>query len=81
MLIILEGHTDDIGSVEVNHRVGILRASQVLYALEMAGIEDVDLKIISRGATNPIASNTSDEGRAINRRVEIIYTDSPRTYQ
>jgi len=81
MLIILEGHTDDIGSVEVNHRVGILRASQVLYALEMAGIEDVDLKIISRGGTNPIAPNTSDEGRAINRRVEIIYTDSPRTYQ
>ena len=81
MLIILEGHTDDIGSVEVNHRVGILRASQVLYALEMAGIEDVDLKIISRGETNPIAPNTSDEGRAINRRVEIIYTDSPRTYQ
>jgi len=81
MLIILEGHTDDIGSVEVNHSVGILRASQVLYALEMAGIEDVDLKIISRGETNPIAPNTSDEGRAINRRVEIIYTDSPRTYQ
>jgi len=81
MLIILEGHTDDRGSVEVNHRVGILRASQVLYALEMAGIEDVDLKIISRGETNPIAPNTSDEGRAINRRVEIIYTDSPRTYQ
>ena len=76
MLIILEGHTDDAGSEEVNDRVGILRASQVLYELERAGIEDVDLKIISRGETNPIAPNTSDEGRAMNRRVEIIYTQS-----
>jgi outer membrane protein OmpA-like peptidoglycan-associated protein len=69
----LEGHTDSIGSVEINERVGVMRASQVLYALENAGIEDADLKIISRGELDPIGSNSKPEGRAMNRRVEILY--------
>jgi len=69
----LEGHTDSIGSAEINERVGVMRASQVLYALEKAGIEDTDLKIISRGELDPIGRNSKPEGRAMNRRVEILY--------
>jgi outer membrane protein OmpA-like peptidoglycan-associated protein len=71
--IILEGHTDSIGSKEVNERVSILRASSVLYALEKYGIEDTGLKIISKGETEPLAPNDTRIGRAMNRRVEIIY--------
>jgi outer membrane protein OmpA-like peptidoglycan-associated protein len=71
--IILEGHTDSIGSKEVNERVSILRASSVLYALEKYGIEDTGLKIISKGETEPLAPNDTKVGRAMNRRVEIIY--------
>lgn len=72
LTLTVEGHTDNIGSEEVNHRMAVLRASNVLYHLEMNGVEDTRLRILSKGESQPIAPNDIPEGRAINRRVEII---------
>jgi outer membrane protein OmpA-like peptidoglycan-associated protein len=72
LTLTIEGHTDNIGSEEVNHRMAVLRASNVLYHLEMSGVEDTRLRILAKGESQPIAPNDIPEGRAINRRVEII---------
>ena len=72
MTLTIEGHTDSVGSDEVNYRMAVLRASNVLYHLEMAGIEDTRLNIIAKGESEPLAPNDLPEGRALNRRVELL---------
>jgi outer membrane protein OmpA-like peptidoglycan-associated protein len=72
MVLTIEGHTDSFGSDDVNQRMAVLRASNVLYHLEMAGIEDTHLNILAKGEHQPLAPNDTPEGRALNRRVELI---------
>jgi OOP family OmpA-OmpF porin len=72
MELVLEGHTDSRGSDEVNYRMAVLRISNVLYHIEMAGVEDTRLKVVPKGESAPIGDNGTAEGRAKNRRVEII---------
>jgi outer membrane protein OmpA-like peptidoglycan-associated protein len=72
MILTLEGHTDDVGTEDVNYRVSILRISNVLYHLEMAGIEDTRIRVVPKGETEPVAPNDTEMGRAQNRRVEFI---------
>lgn len=72
MMLTLEGHTDNIGTDDVNYRMAILRISNVLYHIEMAGIEDTRILVVPKGEKEPIAPNETEEGRAINRRVEVI---------
>ncbi|GAB5539686.1 MAG: hypothetical protein Salg2KO_17890 [Salibacteraceae bacterium] len=67
----VEGHADNRGTDEVNYRMSVLRISNVIYHLEMNGVEDTRIKAIPKGETEPIASNDTPEGRAKNRRVEI----------
>lgn len=69
--IIVEGHADNIGSEAVNYRMSVLRASNVIYHLEMRGVEDTRMTMVARGETQPAASNETEEGRAKNRRVAI----------
>lgn len=70
--IIIEGHTDEVGSEQDNLRLGQSRADNVkAYFVEQHGIPPGRFKTISYGATRPIASNETEEGRARNRRVEI----------
>lgn len=71
-IIILEGHTDDVGSEQENMRLGQSRADSVkTYFIEQHGIPPGRFETISYGATRPIASNETEQGRAQNRRVEI----------
>lgn len=76
MILTIKGHTNNVGSDEVNQRMAVLLASNVLYHLEMAGIEDTRLNILAKGESQPIAPNDTPEGRAINRRVELIKDQS-----
>lgn len=69
--IIVEGHTDNVGGEDVNYRMSVLRVSNVLYHLEMHGIEDTRMTAIPKGETTPVATNDTEEGRSKNRRVEI----------
>ena len=66
----IAGHTDNKGSHEYNESLSQGRAQAVVDYLIDQGIEDLRLVAKGYGETAPIASNASDEGRAINRRVE-----------
>ncbi len=69
---IVEGHTDSIGSAAYNLKLSKLRAEAVAKALIERGISASRLTVIGKGESEPIASNDTPEGRALNRRVEVI---------
>jgi outer membrane protein OmpA-like peptidoglycan-associated protein len=65
------GHTDSIGSAEVNQRLSEQRAQTVADALATMGVQRERIATKGFGFTMPVASNDTEEGRAKNRRVEI----------
>ncbi len=68
----LTGHTDDVGSHEANVTFAKKRADQVKNYLASIGIDEAKMSSLSKGETDPIADNSTEEGRAKNRRIEII---------
>lgn len=70
--VIITGHTDSIGDASYNQRLSERRAESVSSVLRGAGVSAG--RILTRGAgqTQPVASNDTEEGRAQNRRVEIV---------
>ncbi len=72
--LLIEGHTDSIGSDEVNQKISEQRAIAMATSLKKDyGVENA-ISVIGKGEKEPIASNETEEGRAQNRRVEIILT-------
>jgi OOP family OmpA-OmpF porin len=67
----IAGHTDNVGSKEVNLTVSRQRAEAVEQALLNAGIDQNRIVTQWYGSANPIATNETAEGRALNRRIEI----------
>jgi OmpA-OmpF porin, OOP family len=65
------GYTDAIGSDSYNLDLSRRRAQSVADYLMTQGVDQSKLEIIPMGKANPIASNSTAEGRAMNRRVEI----------
>ena len=72
--VLIEGHTDSVGSDEVNQKLSEQRASSVATSLKKDHKIKNDISVIGKGEKEPIASNATKEGRAKNRRVEIILT-------
>jgi OOP family OmpA-OmpF porin len=70
MQVLIEGHTDSKGSDSYNLRLSRARANSVRSYLITQGVEGSRLTAQGFGETQPVASNTSEEGRAENRRVE-----------
>jgi OOP family OmpA-OmpF porin len=68
----VEGHTDNVGESKRNVVLSRERAQAVVDALVKDGIESVRLSAAGHGAGKPIADNGSEEGRAKNRRVELV---------
>lgn len=67
------GHTDSVGSLDANQALSLARASAVVRALETShGIAQGRVVPAGVGPLAPVASNTTDAGRALNRRVEIV---------
>ncbi len=66
------GHTDSTGSDAINDPLSVNRAASVRNYLADRGVAAQRVAIDGRGAREPIAENTSDAGRARNRRVEIF---------
>jgi outer membrane protein OmpA-like peptidoglycan-associated protein len=72
MQISIEGHTDNVGTNEFNQTLSENRAKSVLNALTAQGIDKSRLSFKGWGSSKPIADNRTEEGKAKNRRVEII---------
>ncbi len=72
MRVSVEGHTDAIGSVAYNQKLSERRAKTVRDYMVSQGIESSRISTEGFGKSRPIASNDTAEGRAQNRRVEII---------
>ena len=70
--MLIEGHTDNIGGESFNQTLSEKRAKAVKAFLVAAGIEESRLSSIGYGLSKPIAENTSEFGRAQNRRVELV---------
>jgi outer membrane protein OmpA-like peptidoglycan-associated protein len=68
----IEGHTDSRGSANLNQALSQRRAEAVRDALIARGVDASRLVAVGRGSDRPVASNETPEGRARNRRVEII---------
>ncbi|HEV8245863.1 MAG TPA: OmpA family protein [Polyangiaceae bacterium] len=71
-LITVEGHTDSRGNEDANLTLSTERAQAVRDYLVSLGVKPERISAIGRGEAQPIASNDTAEGRANNRRVEII---------
>lgn len=68
----IEGHTDNAGTPTSNQTLSVNRANAVVNALIGKGIEKNRLSAKGWGQTKPIADNNSEDGKALNRRVEIV---------
>src|SRR3972149_6958530 len=68
----IEGHTDSMGSDAYNSQLSQRRARAVVDYLVSKGVSASRLKAVGKGENHPVASNDTREGRAKNRRVEII---------
>jgi OmpA-OmpF porin, OOP family len=73
--VLIEGHTDSVGSDEYNQDLSQRRASSVQAALFERGVEASQISTIGKGETTPVASNDSPVGRQQNRRVELVFQE------
>jgi len=73
--IIIEGHTDDRGPDMHNQQLSQARAESVRAFLIEGGVPPEVLVAVGKGEGQPVAANSNAEGRANNRRVEIIVPD------
>lgn len=70
--ILLEGHTDNLGNVQLNKELSLQRASTIRQLLVDQGIAFERIRIAGWGGSKPIADNQTEEGRTKNRRVEMV---------
>jgi len=75
-LVSVEGFTDSRGSDDTNLKLSQDRANAVKDYLVSQGVKPEKVRAVGRGEANPIASNDTPEGRANNRRVEIVVQTS-----
>jgi len=78
LLFVVAGYTDNVGTEKYNYELGRIRADNVAsYLTAQKKIDPASLSVISFGENGAVAENTTAEGRAKNRRVEIlVYRDS-----
>lgn len=70
--VVVQGHTDSIGSDQYNMRLSERRSNSVRNYLKKKGVSDTMLVTEGFGETRPIATNTTAAGRAQNRRVDFV---------
>ena len=70
--ITVEGHTDNVGAKSANQMLSQKRAEAVVAWLGSHGVDRARLKASGLGDTKPVGDNATDEGRAKNRRVELV---------
>jgi len=72
-LFIVAGYTDSVGTEDFNYELGQRRAERVAgYLVGRQGVDPTQVRVVSYGASKPIADNSTSRGRRSNRRVEIL---------
>ena len=66
------GHTDSVGGIQPNQELSARRAAAVADYLVQRGVQRSRMVVQGRGEAEPIADNSTDAGRAQNRRVEML---------
>ena len=69
--VIVEGHTDNVGSARLNEMLSLRRAESVAQQLVKGGMSDAAIERRGLGFSRPVADNATPEGRAQNRRVVV----------
>lgn len=72
----VEGHTDGLGAPQINQTLSLERAENVKAILIERGVKPENIVAFGIGSKRPVADNRTEEGRTLNRRVE-IYIDTP----
>jgi OOP family OmpA-OmpF porin len=68
----IEGHTDNVGQAAANHKLSEARAEAVKAWLVAKGVKPAQLASAGLGDGKPVADNATEQGRAVNRRVELV---------
>ncbi len=68
--LVIEGHTDSVGSPQYNMALSLRRAQNVRNELIRLGGDPQRIRAVGKGQNEPVADNSSYQGRALNRRVE-----------
>ncbi|GAB3301042.1 OmpA family protein [Hymenobacter tenuis] len=68
----VQGHTDNAGTPQHNQQLSEARASAVVASLTRAGIDSKRLQVAGFGQSKPLADNATEQGKAQNRRVELV---------
>ena len=77
--VLVVGHTDTEGSFEYNRSLSQRRADSVVAALAATGISKERMFPVGVSCASPVATNSTDEGRAKNRRVELVDMGNAKT--
>jgi OOP family OmpA-OmpF porin len=72
--ITITGYTDNVGTADYNMKLSLRRAEAVRDYVISLGIDPNKLEVKGEGMSNPMADNSTEEGRAKNRRVEVEIT-------
>jgi outer membrane protein OmpA-like peptidoglycan-associated protein len=72
-VFVVAGYTDSVGHEDYNYELGQRRATSVAgYLVGKKGLDPMQVRVVSYGASKPVADNSTPSGRRINRRVEIL---------
>lgn len=71
--LVIEGHTDSKGKSSQNLQLSDARANSVMSYLASKGVAPGRMSALGKGSAEPVAENKSKEGRAKNRRIEILF--------
>lgn len=72
--VTITGHTDSQGPANQNEKLGLSRANKIKRSLMKKGIDESKIVIVSKGETDPVATNSDREGRSKNRRAVITWS-------
>lgn len=74
--VVIEGYTDNVGSADYNFDLSQRRAESVRGYLMTQGVDSGRISASGKGEGSPVASNSDSTGRQMNRRVEILITNT-----
>ena len=72
----ITGHTDNVGTDEANQKLSEGRANAVKKELIRRGVDPDRMEAEGKGESEPVATNDTEEGRQLNRRVEFTITST-----